>query len=100
MAEVLYGVEALPAGRRRTRLLAAVENMFAEQFEGRILPFDEQAARLFASIVAVRNATGRPISQMDAMIAAIARSNRAALSSRNTADFEGCGIQVINPWDE
>ena len=100
MAEVLYGVEALPAGKRRTRLLAAVENMFAEQFEGRILPFDEQAARLFASIVAVRNAAGRPISQMDAMIAAIARSNRAALSTRNTADFEDCKIQLINPWDE
>ena len=100
MAEVLYGVEAMPAGKRRTRLLAAVENMFAEQFEGRILPFDEQAARLFASIVAVRNAAGRPISQMDAMIAAIARSNRAALSTRNTADFEDCKIQLINPWDE
>ncbi len=100
MAEILYGVEALPSGRRRTRLLAAVEKMFAEQFEGRILAFDEQAARLFASIVAVRNAAGRPISQMDAMIAAIVRSNRAALSTRNTLDFERCGIRVINPWNE
>ena len=98
MAEVLYGVEALPSGKRRTRLLAAVESMFAEQFEGRVLPFDEEAARLFASIVASRNAADRPISQMDAMIAAIVRSNRAVLSTRNTADFDRCGIQVINPW--
>ncbi len=63
MAEVLYGVEALPHGKRRTRLLAAVEKMFAEQFEGRILPFDEEAARLFARIVAACNTAGRPISQ-------------------------------------
>ena len=101
MAEVLYGVEALPSGKRRARLLAAVEKMFAEQFQGRILPFDEEAARLFASIVAFRSHTaGRPISQMDAMIAAIARSNRAVLSTRNTTDFDHCGIQVINPWTD
>jgi predicted nucleic acid-binding protein len=80
--------------------MAAVEKMFAEQFEGRILPFDEEAARLFARIVASRNTAGRPISQMDAMIAAIARSNRAVLSTRNTADFDQCGIQVINPWND
>ena len=60
MAEVLYGVEALPPGKRRTRLLAAVEKMFAEEFEGRILPFDEDAARAFAGIVASRNASGTP----------------------------------------
>jgi len=98
MAEILYGVEALAAGKRRARLLAAVEKMFAEEFEGRILAFDEDAARLFARIVAFREATGRPISQMDGMIAAIARSNRAAVSTRNTADFVHCGIPVVNPW--
>ena len=99
-AEVLYGIEALPAGKRRTRLLAAVEQMFAEQFEGRILPFDEDAARAFAGIVAARDAAGRPISQCDAMIAAIARSHRAAVATRNTGDFQHCGVEVINPWTE
>ncbi|MGO9231776.1 MAG: type II toxin-antitoxin system VapC family toxin [Bryobacteraceae bacterium] len=98
LAEVLYGVETLPHGKRRTRLRSAVEQMFAEEFEGRILPFDEDAARVFAGIVASRNAAGRPISQFDAMIAAIARSQRAAAATRNTADFDGCGIQVIDPW--
>jgi len=98
-AEVLYGVETLP-GKRRTRLLAAVERMFAEEFAGRILPFDEDAARAFAGIVAARDTAGRPISQFDAMIAAIARSHRAAVATRNTADFQHCGIEVINPWIE
>jgi toxin FitB len=97
-AEVLYGIEALPAGKRRTRLLEAVEKMFAEEFEGRVLPFDEDAAREFARIVAARDRAGRPISQFDAMIAAIAHSYRAAVATRNTADFEHCGIDVVDPW--
>ena len=97
-AEVLYGVETLPQGKRRLRLLAAVEQMFAEEFAGRILPFDEDAARAFAKIVAARDRAGRPISQFDAMIAAIAQSHRAAVATRNTGDFQGCGIDVINPW--
>jgi len=99
-AEVLYGVETLPEGRRRVRLLAAVERMFAEEFEDRILPFDEEAAHAFAKIVAGRDAAGRPVSQFDAMIAAIARSQNAAVATRNTADFERCGIQLVNPWSK
>jgi toxin FitB len=97
-AEVLYGVELLAPGRRRTRLLAAVENLFAEDFEGQILPFDEAAARAYARIVVAREKSGRPVSQFDAMIAAIAQSHRAAVATRDTSDFERCGVHVINPW--
>lgn len=97
-AEILYGIELLPPGRRRVQLSAAIEKMFAEQFEGRMLPFDDHAARAFAKIAAARDAAGLPISQSDAMIAAIARSHRAVVSTRNTADFEQCGIKIINPW--
>ena len=99
-AEILYGVEALPAGKRRTRLSAAVEKVFAEEFAGRILPFDEEAARIYPKIVAGRDAEGRPISQLDAMIAAVARSRRAPLATRHTADFENCGVRLIDPWTE
>jgi predicted nucleic acid-binding protein len=100
LAEILYGLEVLPEGKRRSRLLTAIERMFAEQFDGRILPFDEEAARLFAAIAASRFAAGRPISQSDAMIAAIARSHRAAVATRNTSDFERCGVRVVNPWGD
>jgi predicted nucleic acid-binding protein len=99
-AEMLHGIESLPAGKRKTHLSAAVERIFEERFPGRILPFDEEAARLFAKIVRQRDAVGRPISQFDAMIAAIARSRSAAVATRNISDFEGCGIRVINPWVE
>ena len=97
-AEMLYGIEALEPGKRRQRLSAAIEKMFAEEFRGRILPFDDEAAPLFSKIVAARNVAGHPMSQFDAMIAAITRSRRGTLATRNTADFNGCGITIINPW--
>lgn len=98
-AEVRYGIELLPAGKRRTTLLAGAERLFGYAFAGRVLPFDQNAARLFAEIAADRRARGRPISQSDAMIAAIARSRSAQLATRNAADFEHCGIGILNPWN-
>jgi len=97
-AEMLYGLESLPVGRRRSTLQQAIDKMFGEEFSGRILPFDEDAARAFAKIVAARDALGRPISQLDGMIAAIARSRHAALATRNVADFQDCGLRVVDPW--
>lgn len=99
-AEILYGIERMPVGKRRVRLVAGIERMFAEDFSGKIFPFDEDAARAFAGIVAKRESAGRPISQFDAMIAAIARSHGATLATRNAADFEDCGIPIVNPWTD
>jgi toxin FitB len=99
-AELLYGVESLPAGKRKTDLSHAAEKLFLEDFPGRILPFDEASARLYARIVSQRESIGRPLSQFDAMIAAIARSRNAAVATRNTRDFEGCGVRLINPRTE
>ncbi len=100
MAEILFGVELLPRGKRRDNMLAQVQATFAEDFAGRILPFDEDAARAFAQIAASRRSQGRPMTDLDAQIAAIARSRGAVLATRNTADFEGCGIRLVNPWGE
>jgi predicted nucleic acid-binding protein len=98
VAEVLYGIELLPQGKRRAALLAGAELMFGKVLAGRVLPFDEDAARAFAQIAAVRRGQGRPISDLDAQIAAIARSRGAILATRNTADFEDCGVRLVNPW--
>lgn len=97
-AELLYGVELLPQGSRRARLQEVIQNGLSALFAGRILSFDESAAREFASIVASRRTRGRPISEFDAAIAGIARSHHAAIATRDTGGFEGCGIAVINPW--
>ena len=97
-AEVLHGIALLPAGKRRGALEVAAEAMFDEDFGGRVLPFGGEAARAYAQIAAQRQRSGRPISHFDAQIAAIARSARASVATRNVADFEGCDITVLNPW--
>ena len=97
-AELRYGLALLPSGKRRSALTAAVEEMLREDFNGRILPFDSAAAVAFAEIAADRRRAGRPISQADAQIAAIARSRGAALATRNESDFDACGLDVVNPW--
>ena len=96
--EMLTGARLLPTGRRRAQLQAALAEMFSQEFAGRVLPFDAVAAPVYAEIIAERRAAGRPISQFDAQIAAIARSRRAQLATRNRPDFDGCGISVIDPW--
>jgi predicted nucleic acid-binding protein len=97
-AEIVYGLELLPKGKRRRALEAAVDAMFDEDFASRLLPFDADAARIFGRIAASRRLAGRPIWHSDRQIAAIARSHGAALATRNTADFEKCGVEVVNPW--
>lgn len=96
--ELLFGLRLLPEGARRSQLLQAVSAIFDEDFAGRVLSFDRGAALAFADLAAARRLVGRPISQFDAMIAAVARSRGAALATRNTKDFVDCGIEVINPW--
>ena len=97
-AEILHGVMLLPKGHRRAAIEAAAIAMFEEDFAGRILTFGSLVAHAFAEIAADRRQSGRPISQFDAQIASIARSTGASIATRNVADFDGCGIHVINPW--
>jgi predicted nucleic acid-binding protein len=82
----------------RASLLTGCETMFSRVFAGRILPFSEEAARAFSQIAAERRLQGRPIAEFDAQIAAIARSRGAILATRNTTDFEGCAVRLVNPW--
>jgi len=98
LGEVLYGLELVPSGKRRVALQQAIEKMFEEEFSGRILTFDRDAARAFADISARRRRIGRPIGEMDGQIAGIARSRGAAIATRNVLDFQDCGVQLIDPW--
>lgn len=97
-AELLYGVRILPEGQRRDRLLANIESIFDVVLAGRVISFDSGAADAFAVIASERRAAGRPISQNDARIAAITLSRDASLATRNSKDFQGCGIELIDPW--
>jgi predicted nucleic acid-binding protein len=97
-AELRYGLRLMPAGKRRASLASVMYGVLAEDFRDRILPFDSPAAIAFAEIAAIRRQAGRPIAQADAQIAAIARSRGATIATRNTPDFDGCGVEIINPW--
>ncbi|MFG6083635.1 type II toxin-antitoxin system VapC family toxin [Paracoccus litorisediminis] len=98
-AELHAGAAILPNGQRRARLVQAIEEMIEQDFFGRVLPFDSKAARTYAEIFANRRAAGQQIAQADCQIAAIARTAGAVIATRNVKDFEGCGIEIINPWD-
>ena len=97
-AELRYGVAILPAGRRRDALASAIEAILREDFDERILPFDSAAARAYATIAAARHAAGRTASPSDCQIAAIARSSRMAVATRNVRDFDDMGIELLDPW--
>lgn len=97
-AEILYGLGLLADGARKEALSAAIQAIFDEDFAGRLLSFDSDAADLYATIAVSRKNAGRQISQFDAMIAAVARSAGATLATRNVKDFVDCGIAVVDPW--
>lgn len=98
VAELLAGVAALPAGRKRNKLALALTEQVLPLFEGRVLAFDTPTAHAFARVHAGATAAGNPIAFADAAIAAIAAAQGFALATRNVRDFEGTGVRLIDPW--
>jgi predicted nucleic acid-binding protein len=98
-AEILYGIAISPLGQKRAARETAAESIFSGPFSGRILPFEDDATIHYAQIAALRRSRGREMQEADAQIAAIARLHGAALATRNTSDFEDCGIRLVNPWE-
>lgn len=99
VAEIRYGLERLPDGRRKDDLLATATEVFIT-FSEFIHPFDADAAIWYAKIVTRRDRLGLPIDGVDAQIAAICQARGAALATRNAKDFRETGIEVIDPWQE
>jgi predicted nucleic acid-binding protein len=97
-AELRHCLSTLPE-ERRDALYPAIIGILEEDFRDRILSFDSSAAQAYAAIAVERRAAGRPISHIDCQIAAIARANDAAVATRHTEDYNGCGIAVIDPWN-
>lgn len=95
--ETLVGIAVVPPGKRREELSDRARRALTRLQP--IVPFDAEAAAAYAKVVADRTLQGRPISMPDAQIAAIAIIHGAALVTRNTKDFSGLGIELINPWE-
>jgi predicted nucleic acid-binding protein len=99
LAEIELGIALMPDGQRKLGLQMAAKAMFAEEFVGRCLPFDEYAATCYANVVASRTRLGRQISVEDAQIASIALAHGLVLATRNERDFELIDeLVVVNPW--
>jgi len=97
VAEIRYGLERLAEGRRKDRMRAAADEVFAA-FSEYVLPFDADAAVHYARIARRRDEAVLPIGGFDAQIAAICRARGAALATRNVKDFLETGVEVIDPW--
>jgi toxin FitB len=97
--EVRYGLECMPAGKRRSVLTSAFEDMVELLFAERILDFDEAASRITASLMARSKQAGVTIDLRDSMIAGTALSRRALLATRNVKHFADVAIQIVNPFE-
>ncbi len=98
VAELLVGVEILPAGRRRDGLAAKIAAVIEWFHESQLLPFDVSAAKTYAVCVASARAAGNTLSVADAQIAAIAAARGFSVATRDVAAFQAAGVPVINPW--
>jgi toxin FitB len=99
VSELLFGIARLPAGARKRQLADTFAAMLEQDFAGRILPFDVEAAVVYAELAAGCEAKGRPVDMADAQIAAICLAQGAKLATRNLKHFEGLGLGLVNPWD-
>jgi len=99
LSELLLGVELLPQGKRRERLLQLLEEFFERMGKDHVLLFDEPSARAYALIMSRSRSHGRAISIADGQIAAVAAVHGYAVATRDTSPFEAAGVSVINPWE-
>lgn len=100
VAELLYGVSRHPDGRRKTELAERIDAMLGQDFDHRVVAFDETATAHYADIVVRRERAGRPISMADAQIPATCRSHGATLATRNIDDFADVDIAIVDPFAE
>lgn len=95
--EIRFGIEILADGKKRRALERAFESALRDDFEGRVLPFDERAAAHSASFAAEQRRNGHPVEMRDMQIAGIVAARRATLATRNGRDFADLGLKLVDP---
>ena len=99
VAELRFGIAAMPEGKRRTVLHDRLEGEVLPLFSGRILPFDLDASKAYATLMAAARGSGKAIGTADGYIAATALAHGFSVATRDVSPFEAAGLKVINPWD-
>jgi predicted nucleic acid-binding protein len=100
LAEVRYGIAALPRGKRRDRLAGLFESRLLPHFAERILVFDDEASASYAQLAADARRRGTSIGMADGFIAAIALVHGFAVATRDVEPFVAAGVRVINPFQD
>ena len=98
IGEIRRGIERLPSGRRKTQLRAWLVAL-CECMKGRVLGFNTSTAHVWGQLKAKWDAAGLAVPSLDSQIAATAQRYQLTVVTRNTADFEGTGIKLINPFE-
>jgi toxin FitB len=98
LSELLAGLELMPPGKRRQTMELNLDGLERRFFAGRILPYDEQAARIHALLQSRARRNGRAVSFSDGQIAAIAWVHGFTVATRDTSPFEAVGVAFVNPW--
>ncbi len=98
LAELLFGIAALPAGKRKDMLAQTLDGLLG-LFRDRVLPFDTDAARRYAELAVTAKTGGRGFPTSDGYIAAIAVSRGFMVASRDMFPYEAAGVPIINPWE-
>ena len=100
IGEIEYGLQILPDGKKQINLRRKFERFITQAFSYRVLDFDSASAKLYGTIMSDRRNSGQPTSFPDGQIAAIARSNKMRIVTRNTKDFKSCGIEIVDPFKD
>ncbi len=98
LGELVRGVRRMREQARRERFERWIDHDLAAQFQGRILPFDHEAAVIWGEIMGDGDRTGRPRPMADAQIAAVARRHGLTLVTRNIRDFAKMEVEMFDPW--
>lgn len=98
LAEISYGLERLPQGKRRADLQGRFERLVDQGFHDRVFQFESKSALLYGELCHIRLSQGLHLDAFDMLIAAIALVNDCAIATRNTSDFQGCSLQLLNPF--
>lgn len=99
LAEIRFGIALLKPGPKRDALQAGADTLEYDHYKGRILTFDASAAKAYGKLAATRKQSGKPIGQMDALIAAIAIANHADIATRDAYGFAELGLNIVNPFE-